>query len=292
MRRVTRLTSGLATAALACVLGLAGTASAQDAAGAARGLRYLSWPGRAASAPPTEAPAADAPRSELRRPNRVIPHGGAAGVRSPALTPAPVPARRTRTPANAWLRPSPAAPEAASPSPAAPPASPPPPRPSVPEYLPDRGGQPAPSAVAYPAASTPQPAEPATVEDPMAPRRDAPIFRLAPRDPAPAPATEPSHGRAESETPPPSRTVAAVAANPADRPQPQGARYYSVHRQNGREPDAVALPEPSYIDALAITMTESPTTPDLAEPDPGPTLIRDAGGSVRVQPAAPEGDYR
>lgn len=292
MRRVTRLTSGLATAALACVLGLAGAAAAQEAAGAARGLRYLSWPGRAASAPPDEAPAVDASRRELRRPNRVIPHGGAAGMRSPALTPAPVPARRTLTPANAWLRPSPAAPEAPSPSPAVSPASPPPPRPSVPEYLPDRGGQPAPSAVAYPAASPPQPAEPPVVDDPMAPRRDAPIFRLAPREPAAAPALEPADGRAANETPSPPRPVAAVVANPADRPQPQGARYYSVHRQNGREPDAVALPDPSYIDALAITLTESPTTPDLAEPDPGPTLIRDAEGRVRAQPAAPEGDYR
>ena len=86
--------------------------------------------------------------------------------------------------------------------------------------------------------------------------------------------------------------MATVVANPADRPPPQGARYYSVHRQNGREPDAVTLPDPGYIDALAITMTESPTTPDLAEPDPGPTLIRDAEGRVRAQPAAPEGDYR
>ncbi|WP_374513206.1 hypothetical protein [Brevundimonas sp.] len=128
----------------------------------------------------------------------------------------------------------------------------------------------------------------------MAPRRDAPIFRLAPRPPAPVPATEPepSDDRGADQTPPAPRPVAAVAANPADRPQPQGARYYSVHRQNGREPDAVALPEPSYIDALAITMTEAPTTPDLAAPDPGPTLIRDVQGRVRAQPAAPEGDYR
>ena len=291
MRRVTRLTSGLATAALACVLGLAGAAAAQEPAGAARGLRYLSWPGRTASAPPTEAPTVDASRRELRRPNRVIPHGAAAGLaRSPALTPAPVPARRTLTPASAWLRPAaaaanPPAPPAAPPSPAAPPTQPP-----VPEYLPDRGGQPAPSTLAYPAASPPHPAEPPAVDDPMAPRRDAPIFRLAPREPTPAP--EPASERAENETPPTPRTVATVVANPADRPPPQGARYYSVHRQNGREPDAVTLPDPGYIDALAITMTESPTTPDLAEPDPGPTLIRDAEGRVRAQPAAPEGDYR
>ncbi|SFS76851.1 hypothetical protein [Brevundimonas viscosa] len=287
MRRATCLTSGLTTAAFACVLGLAGAATAQEAAGAARGLRYLSWPGRAAAAVQTEVPAAEAPPADLRRPNRVIPHGGAAAVRRPGLAPAPAPVRRTLTPASAWLRPAPAPTPAPPPAPAPAPATQPP----VPDYLPDHGGQPAPAAVAYPVPSTPQPSGPPSLHDPMAPRRDAPIFRLVPPTSAPVPAPEPSDDRSAGEAPPP-RPVAAVTANSADRPQPQGARYYSVHRQNGREPDAVALPAPSYIDALAITMTEAPTTPDLAAPDPGPTLIRDAQGRVRAQPAAPEGDYR
>lgn len=288
MRRVTRLTSGLATAALACALGLAGTASAQEAAGAARGLRYLSWPGRAASASPTEAPAVDAARRELRRSNRVIPHGGGAEAARPTLTPAPVavPGRRTLTPASAWLRPAPPAMNAPAPAPSAPPPAASPAQPPVPEYLPDQGGQPAPAAIAYPPPSAPSPAA-----DPMAPRRDAPIFRLAPSPSASVPTAEPSDDREADDAPPP-RRVAAVVANSADRPQQQGARYYSVHRQAGREPDPVSLPEPGYIDALAITLTEAPTTPDLAEPDAGPTLIRDSQGRVRAQPAAPEGDYR
>ena len=51
------------------------------------------------------------------------------------------------------------------------------------------------------------------------------------------------------------------------------------------------MPEPTYIDALAITVAETPASQDLAQPDRGPTLIRDAQGRVRAQPAAPEGDY-
>lgn len=286
MRRVSRLTSGLATAGIACVLGFAGGATAQEAAGSARGLRYLSWPGQAATAAPTDAPPSAGSRSGLRRPNRVIPHGGAAEPLRPAASAAPAPVARTLTPASAWLRPTDVirAPPAAAPvaSPAPPPAAQTP----VPDYLPDRGGQPAPTSVALPA---PQPAVSSAIDDPMAPRRDAPIFRMSPQGSAAPvqPADQPVPTR-----PPTPRPVAAVAANPADRPQAQGARYYSVHRQNGREPDAVALPQPSYIDALAITMTESPTTPDLAAPEPGPSLIRDAQGRVRAQPAAPEGDYR
>jgi len=301
LRRAPCQFPGLAILALAGALGLAGASAAQEAPGAARGLRYLSWPSRSAAAEPPTVASAEAGGARLRRPNRVIPHGGAAPAPRETLTAAPGPVRRTLTPASAWLRPAPP-PAAAQPIPAPAPAPArapapapvaeqpaPPPAAPVPEYVPDAGGQPAPASVAYPA-----PPQPPAADDPMAPRRDAPIFRMQRPEPAPPPIAErdaPAEQPAAEASPAP-RRVATVTTNPADRPSLEGARYYSVHRQNGRAPDALALPQPTYVDALAITMNEAPTTPDLAAPDPGPTLIRDAQGRLRAQPAAPEGDYQ
>lgn len=291
-----RRASTLAAAAFAAtgLLTLADAASAQSASGA-RDLRYLSWPGRAEAADPAARdvarPAAAHP--SLRRPNTVIPHGGFAAAEPPAprtLTPAPGQPRRTLTPANAWLQPpSPApapAPALAPPPPAA--ATPAPPRPG-PEYLPDQGGrsQPAPAEVVYPESVRPDGAAPAA--DPMAPRRDAPIFRMQqtpPPPPEPAPAAEP-----RSEAPAQPRRVAEVA-NSGERPAQQGARYYSVHRQNGREPDALIMPTPTYVDALVVSMTDIPASRDLAEPEQGPTLIRDQNGNMRAAPAASDGDHQ
>lgn len=298
MRRVSALPLGLATAAFAAALGLGGAATAQDAAGATRGLRYLSWTGRAAVAagPVGTAPSAEPARQDLRRPNRVIPHGGRAAVEPrPAPSGAPAPARRTLTPANAWLRPA-APPPAAPPAPAAVPASPPPspaPEPQpvrpTPDYLPDQGGQPVPAGIAYPDAATP----PSTVADPMAPRRDAPIFRMqqstAPEAP---PSSVPAEAPAEMVAAPEPRGDPAFVAASADRSPEQSARYYSVHRQNGRRPDPLEMPDPTYVDAIAVTMPDSLASQDLAQPQDGPTLIRDAQGRIRAQPAAPEGDYQ
>jgi hypothetical protein len=138
----------------------------------------------------------------------------------------------------------------------------------------------------------------------MAPRRDAPIFRLqrpvsapqadptppAPRDAARADAPRAEAPRAEAA---PARQTAVVTANTADRPaRSQGARYYSVHRQNGQSPDAVVLPDPTYVDALAVTLAETPASQDLAQPDRGPTLIRDNQGRLRAAPAASDGDHQ
>lgn len=294
---------------------LAGTSLATAASAQTTGLRQLNWPGRASA--PATVPTPAGARADLRRPNIVIPHGGfsAAQPAARASEPAPAP-RRTLTPASAWLRPAPApqpvaespAPE---PAPSAPVAAPQPsrpvmaprPAPVAPAYVPEQGGrgQPSPAEAALPPPPPPPPAAnlgPATVDptDPMAPRRDAPIFRIQ-QQPAPQvqPAVQPvaeTGARSESglsEAQP--RRVAEVA-NTGQRPPQQGARYYSVHRQNGRTPDELVMPEPTYVDALAITMAQTPASQDLAQPDQGPTLIRDNQGRVRQAPAPSDGDHQ
>ena len=281
---------------------LAGAAAAQTPQPAVRqDLRQLSWPGRTtAAASPTATS-----RTDLRRANLVIPHGGFSAVEAapPPAPPASAP-RRTLTPANAWLRPAtpPPAPVAAAPirSEVAETAAPPPARPvATPEYLPDQGrrGQRAPADIVYAAPPEPAPAETAVVPDqpadPMAPRRDAPIFRiqqaappLSPPAEAPAPDAAPRDQAALRPH------YVAEVTNTGERPPQQGARYYSVHRQNGRQPDALSMPEPTYVDALAITMTQTPASQDLAQPDQGPTLIRDNQGRTRPAPAASDGDHQ
>jgi len=313
LRRAPILTTALLAAAGTVLF--AGSASAQNASppsGEARGLRYLSWPGRGEAGPaaPAAAPAA-AGRRDLRRPNTPIPHGGfnsAAPVPTrPGLTPAPG-ARRTLTPANAWMNPVAPPPEAvmAAPAPAAaPPVAPrpapaPPPAPqprATPDYLPDPGGrgQALPAELIY--APPPSQAPPAQSEpfDPMAPRRDAPIFRMQQDAPAPAPVAAPPVIDPAGVTPRPAapqpRRVAEVS-NSGERPPTQGGRYYSVHRQNGRQPDALEMPAPNYVDALVVTMPETIASQDLAAPEQGPTLIRDAQGRIRHAPAASDGDHQ
>ncbi|WP_339913304.1 hypothetical protein [uncultured Brevundimonas sp.] len=115
------------------------------------------------------------------------------------------------------------------------------------------------------AAVTTSPAAEA-VADPMAPRSDALIFRMqasAPQTPA---------------------TPALTAPARSTGPSQQGARYYSVHRQNGRQPDPTPLPAPVYIDALAIDLPESPASQDLAAPPEPPTLMRNAAGRLQALP--------
>lgn len=309
MRRSPILKTALLAAA-SLVLS-AGGASAQTAgapAGEGRGLRYLSWPGRSEAAPaaPAAAPGAAAGRRDLRRPNTVIPHGGFASAppapARPGLTPAPG-ARRTLTPANAWMQPvaPPPAPVMAPPPTAAPvaprpaPAPPPAPQPrATPDYLPDPGGlQAVPAEMIY----APAPAQPAPGEsgpfDPMAPRRDAPIFRMQQEAPVapPAPQTVIQPAAAAPAATPQPRRVAEVS-NSGERPPVQGGRYYSVHRQNGRQPDALEMPAPNYVDALVVTMPETIASQDLAAPEQGPTLVRDAQGRVRPAPAASDGDHQ
>lgn len=297
MRRASTLPVILAAAAGGLLLA--------DAAAAQSGPRTLSWPGRSEATPvDARVPTAPVPvpaGRELRRPNPVIPHGGAAPAPAPSgLTPAPGPARRTLTPANAWLRPAAPPPEPA-PAPTvamAPPAPAPAPARSAPDYLPDRSsGQPAPVEALYPAAPPASEAAHGVPADPMAPRRDAPIFNLQRSTPPPAPATSSPEPAPRAEAPAQAPATAqptrvADVTNSGQQPPRGGARYYSVHRQNGREPDALVMPEPTYVDALVVSMTETPATQDLAEPDQGPTLIRDRNGNMRAMPAASDGDHQ
>jgi len=128
--------------------------------------------------------------------------------------------------------------------------------------------------------------------DPMAPRRDAPIFRMQQAAPRPEPVAEAAPAQTGRDPAAPRIQRVAEVSNTGERPPQQGARYYSVHRQNGRQPDALEMPEPTYVDALAITMTQTPASQDLAQPDQGPTLIRDNQGRVRSTPAASDGDHQ
>ena len=77
---------------------------------------------------------------------------------------------------------------------------------------------------------------------------------------------------------------------PAVTPSGQAARYYSVHRQAGRQPDAVAMPQPVYLDALPVELTQPPASRDLAEPGAPPTLLRGVDGRVQAMTPATDGD--
>lgn len=304
MRRAPILTTALLVAAGGVMF--AGTASAQNAgapASEARGLRYLSWSSRGEAAPavPVAAAVPAPPRRDLRRPNTVIPHGGFAAATPaaarPGLTPAPG-ARRTLTPANAWMQPAaPPPPEPVMAAPAAPQPLPAPAPRAIPDYLPDPGGrgQAVPADMIYaPAPSQAQAPVQTDPSDPMAPRRDAPIFRMQQDAPPVAPAAQPGAQPAAAAVAPaaPQPRRVAEVSNSGERPPRQGGRYYSVHRQNGRQPDVLEMPEPTYVDALAVTMPETIASQDLAAPEQGPTLIRDAQGRVRPAPAASDGDHQ
>ena len=239
----------LSTTAATLVIGgtspaLAQAAQAGDAAGGATtevradGLRTLTWPGRPAVSPvrPRPTSAASKPRPAI------IARGGYQAPAPVAIThPAPAAPRQGLTPASAWLSPR-VAPQAAAPAT---------------EEIPT----PAPSATspAAPVQAAPAPA------DPLAPRADAPIFRMGEQaQAAPAPASAP-------------------ASAPAPTHYGQ-ARYYSVHRQYGRQPDAPPVPPPVYLDALPVTVTGMAGSTDLAEPPAAPTLIRNGNGRLQALP--------
>ncbi len=275
----------------------AGAAVAQQAPTNASGLRYLSWPGKpavAARATPTPAVIqAEAPAPTVTAANRSLPGAIPLARLSPAPSVTPsisTPRSNGLTPASAWMpqrAPTPAEPAHSAPVEAAPvetaPAqatrvapSPyvPEPQPSAPQPQPEPQMQAEPAPVPQQAAQAePQPAtQPAqaAVADPMAPRRDAPIYRLQ-RPQAGAPLD-----------------AAAVAASGQAAPTPtagdNSARYYSVHRQAGRHPDAIPAPQQTYLDALPVQMAQTPQSSDLAQPDGPPALIRNANGALRAVP--------
>nr|WP_295238022.1 hypothetical protein [uncultured Brevundimonas sp.] len=289
MRRALAVTIVLTAVNLA-----AGAAVAQQAPTNASGLRYLSWPGKpavAARATPTPAVIqAEAPAPTVTAANRTLPGAIPLARLSPA--PSGIPATATPrsnglTPASAWMpqrAPTPAEPARTAPVEAAPVETAPvqatrvAPSPYVPEPQPSAPQpQPEPQMRAEPQ-PVPQQAEPqpapqpaqAAVVDPMAPRPDAPIYRLQ-RPQAGAPLD-----------------AAAVAASGQAALTPtagdNSARYYSVHRQAGRHPDAIPAPQQTYLDAMPVQMAQTPQSSDLAQPDGPPALIRNANGSLRAVP--------
>lgn len=275
----------------------AGAAVAQQAPTNASGLRYLSWPGKpavAARATPTPAVIqAEAPAPTVTAANRTLPGAIPLARLSPAPSVTPsisTPRSNGLTPASAWMpqrapmqaEPAHSAPVEAAPVETAPPQatatrvapSPYVPEPSAPQPQPElqMPAEPAP-APQQAAQAEPQPAPQqaqAAVADPMAPRRDAPIYRLQ-RPQAGAPLD-----------------AAAVAASGQAAPMPtagdNSARYYSVHRQAGRHPDAIPAPQQTYLDALPVQMAQTPQSSDLAQPDGPPALIRNANGALRAVP--------
>ncbi len=275
----------------------AGAAVAQQAPTNASGLRYLSWPGKpAVSARATPTPAViqtEAPAPTVTAANRTLPGAIPLARLSPAPSVAPLvttPRSNGLTPASAWMpqrAPTPAEPAQTPPVEAAPAEAAPAQaqatrvapspyvlEPSAPQPQPElqMPAEPAPApqqaAQAEPQPA-PQPAQ-AAVADPMAPRRDAPIYRLQ-RPQAGAPLD-----------------AAAVAASGQAALTPtagdNSARYYSVHRQAGRHPDAIPAPQQTYLDAMPVQMAQTPQSSDLAQPDGPPALIRNANGALRAVP--------
>lgn len=282
-------------------LGLAGQPSlslAQETtAGASHDLRPTraanprpaSWASRTVMPAYSQAPGV---QSVSSRP-QIIPRGGyQINPIGPVDTPAPAQAQPQRlTPASAFYAgPAPRPiPFSHRPEPAPAPSRQPPPAyriaPAQPAQTravvvaPEPMPMPAQASVSAPVA-TPMPASPSTAiqadtghetvpHDPMAPRRDAPIFRIAAQDAAP-----PIASASAAPTP---------ASAPAPAPYAQ-SRYYSVHRQYGRQPDPAPQTSPVYLDALPVDVSNMAGTADLAEPPAPPNLIRNANGRIQAMP--------
>ncbi|WP_122464635.1 hypothetical protein [Brevundimonas lutea] len=116
----------------------------------------------------------------------------------------------------------------------------------------------------------------APVADPNAPRRDALIFQLnrpqaAPRPDVAAETQGADATASEAPEPQPSTQASAQTPPPPARRRAEdddSARYYSVHRQAGRQPDPTPIPDPVYLDFAPV---------DLAEPPPAPVIARQNG---------------
>ncbi|MBB1179741.1 hypothetical protein DSM05_11315 [Pseudomonas sp. FW305-3-2-15-E-TSA4] len=286
MRPVLLLSSVL----FAALMG-AGAAAAQVAT-TSEGLRYLSWPGKP---PVARGPDARASSAQTTAPRATLAALPLARLDAPAST--AVAARRGLTPASDWLSPAVASQPVSQPRPYE--ATTPQPAPvQVASAQPEPVQAPivrapvvqapvvqaAADRTAPAPQNAPQPAPQADAPgDPMAPRRDAPIFRL----------TQTSMAAAAPAATPPVQTAAVQAeASPlASVPSaaPQGARFYSVHRQAGHRPDPIPQAQPVYLDALPVEMSQTPSSADLAQPDGPPALIRNRDGSVRAAPPSAGG---
>jgi hypothetical protein len=267
---------GLATA-LAC-LALGGVAQAQTQA-PPTGSRYLSWANRTTSTTPP--PMATRFRPGVL-PRRVAPSQGLARPEMQPFNP-PLPiSDGGLTPASAWIGPrvapafAPGNPDplayatselAAAPPPppvmAAPtraaPAAPPPARTETRVSAP-------PPPVAQPVHAPPVPAPVAAsattdVADPMAPRADAPIFRLRSQGAAAAPVQTqaPAETAPAPSAPVPQASTAQAPVQTGTTGQAQ-ARYYSVHRAAGRQPDPTVMPDPVFFDSVAMDLAAPPET--------------------------------
>ncbi|CAN5254258.1 hypothetical protein BH10PSE2_BH10PSE2_01940 [soil metagenome] len=148
---------------------------------------------------------------------------------------------------------------------------------------PDRNqpGQDQPAQYQQRADATPPPSMTSTTDasDPMAPRRDARIFQLQ-RPQADAPAsdaatTQPAPADRAQAVPSTSQPTGGQAYAAAGPPR-EGARYYSVHRAEGRQPDPITMPESVYAPI------------DLAEPPAQPVQTRNVNG--RLQAVVPNAD--
>lgn len=287
--RAPRILTLLLATAGACLAASSVQAQSQSQSAPAAG-RYLTWANRPVGTTPADVAAVQARARTAMIPRRVAPSQASyRPMMQPTST--PVPASRGLTPASAWLGPR-----------------------VVPAYAP---GSPDPLAYATTEMAAPAPTyspPPAPVEraavDPMAPRRDAPVFNMQRQTaastaqapvPQQAPQQAPQPGPADPNDPMAPRRDARIfqmqqgptqgqeqAVLPAPAQQApsseasvqagqSGARYYSVHRDAGHRPDPTALPEPVYFDSVTM---------DLAEPPENEPQTRDAQGRRRVVPNA------
>lgn len=283
-QRAPRILTLLLATAGACLA--ASGAQAQSAPTPAPG-RYLTWANRPADTTPANVAAEQTRARNAMIPRRVAP---SQAPYRPMMQPTSTPllASRGLTPASAWLGPR-----------------------VAPAFAP---GSPDPISYATTGiASAPTSSAPTAVEraasppvervaaDPMAPRRDAPVFNLprqtsAAQAPMPQEAPQPVADTSDPMAPrrdarifqmqqgqPQGQEQAALPASTQAAPSGQssvqvgqsGARYYSVHRDAGHRPDPTALPEPVYFDSVAL---------DLAEPPENEPQTRDAQGRRRVVP--------
>ncbi|WP_309627713.1 hypothetical protein [Brevundimonas sp.] len=285
--RAPRILTLLLATAGACLAASGAQAQVQAQAQAAPAAgRYLTWANRPAGTTPADVAAVQAQARTAMIPRRVAP---SQAPYRPMLQPTsmPLPASRGLTPASAWLGPrvvpayAPGSPdpmvyattEIAPPAPVYSPPSAPVERAAVDPMAPRRDA-PVFNMQRQAAASTAQASAPqqapqsvaADPNDPMAPRRDARIFQMQ---------QGPPQGQEQAALPAP--TPQAPSTEASVQAGQSGARYYSVHRDAGHRPDPTALPEPVYFDSVTL---------DLAEPPENEPQMRDAQGRRRVVPNA------